>query len=107
MRPYVFAVAINGSKATCKATLGAPATARSCDQDPVSLTTDVSPNGRQRAITGLFIRSTAVKSVTIRATRDGSVLIDSTRVPAYAISPGPNGPDCDPRGCALAAYTLP
>lgn len=61
----------------------------------------------EQSIGGLMIAASDAKSISIRIARDGTVLHDSTFAPAYVVTPGPNGPDCDPKECKGATYTLP
>jgi hypothetical protein len=60
----------------------------------------------QQSIGGLDLDTTTAKSITVRATRDGGVIGESTVAPLYKVGPPPNGPDCDPPGCTFATYAF-
>ena len=61
----------------------------------------------QQSIGGLKLLSTTAKTVTIRATRDGALLGEKTIAVDYKVSPGPNGPECEPKECRSARSTFP
>lgn len=101
---YVFEVTVDGTKTTCTATL--PSTTNgTCDHpDLVSFYLVGSP---APPLSGLTIHAKTAQHVVIHATRDGALLADATFTPAYDVTTGPNGPDCDPSTCRLATQTFP
>jgi len=106
---YVFDIIIDGAKVTCKATLPLPkATADSCDSADVllGLVGSMLPFDQQ-SIGGLVFASTTARSISVRATRDGTVLGEKTFAPPYVTSPGPNGPECEPKECTIAKVAFP
>ena len=44
--------------------------------------------------------------MTVRMTRDGALIAEDTFTLDYEVTPGPNGPDCDPPECRFAEHTL-
>jgi hypothetical protein len=107
---YVFVVTIDGDITTCKAALPLaqqPPTA--CDRDAVllGLVGSMLP-AAQQSIGGLILPTTlTAKSVTVKATRDGTLVGEKTFVPPYVVTPSPNGPGCEPAECKLANVTFP
>jgi len=61
----------------------------------------------QQSIDGISVTSTQVKTVKVKATRDGVVLGDKSIDVTYTVTPGPNGPDCEPKECRSASATFP
>jgi hypothetical protein len=108
---YSVDVTVDGTKTTCTATLPLDSSASTYDactaagiflrRSGSSLPAD------QQAIGGLKVTSTEAKSITVKITRDGQVLHDATFAPDYVVTPGPNGPDCEPKECKAASFTLP
>ena len=101
---YVFEVTTDDTKATCKATLPLPRQPpTACDRPNVLLTlvgSMLPPD--QQSIGGLRILTDSATRVTIRGTRDGTVLGEKTFAPEYVVTPGPNGPGCEPAECRYA-----
>jgi hypothetical protein len=78
-----------------------------CDREGIRLTLSGSMlPASQQSIGGLDLDTTTAKSITVRATRDGGVIGESTVAPLYKVGPPPNGPDCDPPGCTFATYAF-
>ena len=107
---YVADVSIDGAKVSCTATIPLPKGAASddpCVAAGIYLTRVGSelPVGQQ-SIGGLVIANANAKSVGLRITRDGTLLKEATFSPSYAVTPGPNGPDCEPKQCKWATYKL-
>jgi hypothetical protein len=107
---YVFGVTVDGTKTTCRATLPLPKEAfDACDRSEVFLGLVGSQLPvDQQSIEGLMLpAATNASSITVEASRDGISLGQKTFKPAYDVSPGPNGPDCEPKECKLARTTFP
>ncbi len=106
---YVFEVTVDGVKTTCKTTLPLPQdNSEPCDRRDVLLRRNGSalpPD--QQSLDGLILPTTTAKTVVVRATRDGAVIGDKTIELTYTVTPGPNGPDCDPKECRSARATFP
>lgn len=107
---YVFVVTVDGTKATCRATLPLPKGAvDACDRSEIFLGLVGSElPADQQSIGGLTLpAATNATSITIEGTRDGVSIGQKTFKPAYDVRPGPNGPDCEPKECKLARTTFP
>ena len=106
---YVFEVTVDGAKATCRATLPLPrGPSAPCDRDEVLLGLVGSElPADQQSISGLILQTTTAKTVAIRATRDGALIGEKTIELAYTVTPGPNGPGCEPKECRAARATFP
>lgn len=106
---YVFEVTVDGATTRCEASLPLGQSSSSpCDQSGVTLSLVGSAlPPEEQSIGGLMIQSTTAESVTIRATRDGALLGEKTIAVEYTVSPGPNGPDCEPKECKSARLTFP
>jgi len=106
---YVFEVAVDGAKATCRTTLPLPrGPSAPCDRGDVLLGLVGSElPADQQSISGLILLTTTAKAVAIRATRDGALIGEKTIELAYTVTPGPNGPDCEPKECRSARGTFP
>ena len=106
---YVFEVTVDGAKTTCTATLpltASPATA--CPRDDVRLTLSGSSlPADQHSLEGLELTTTTARTITVRATRDGQLVGESTKSPDYRTGPPPNGEGCAPDGCTSASYAFP
>jgi len=105
---YVFEVVVDGQLTTCRATLPLPdPTPTPCDRDGVFLgLSGAKLAADQHAIDGLIIPSTTIKHLTLRVARDGSRIAELDRDVAYEITPGPNGPSCEPKECRSARLTF-
>jgi hypothetical protein len=105
---YVFDVTVDGVKATCMATLPLPrGISEPCDRTDVLLAlsgSELPPE--QQSIGGLILLTTTAKTVVVRATRDGALLAERSIDLSYTVTPGPNGPDCEPDECRSASATL-
>ena len=106
---YVFEVTVDGTKTTCAASLPLVESAASgCDRDGIYLGLVGSRLPvEQQSIGGLMLTTTTAKELSIRATKDGALLGESTVIVPYTTSPGPNGPDCEPKSCTFASYKFP
>jgi len=106
---YTFTVTVDDVVTKCAATLPLPsAPDRPCDRDDVTLALSGSAlPAAQHSLGGLHLPTTAARSVSIKATRDGMPLGDLTFAPDYKVSPGPNGPDCEPKDCRRASRAFP
>lgn len=107
---YALEIVIDGATSTCTTTLPLPAneTSSPCTSTDVILTrTGSALPAAQQSIGGLRIARKDAKSVTVRITRDGASVRDATFAPSYVVTPGPNGPGCEPETCSNASFTLP
>ncbi|HVH41761.1 MAG TPA: hypothetical protein VM925_05440 [Labilithrix sp.] len=108
---YVVDVVVDGTQTTCTATLPLKATEPTddaCSAAGILLTRSGSAMpAADQSIGGLQIQRANANSVTVRVTRDGKLLHDATFSPNYVVTPGPNGPDCDPKECKGATFALP
>jgi hypothetical protein len=108
---YVFDVTVDGEKTTCRTTLPLPASTTpgaACDRNGVRLgLVGTAFFETEQSISGLELDTTTAKSITLRATRDGGMIGESTVAPPYKVGPPPNGPECDPPGCTFASYSFP
>lgn len=105
---YVFEVVLDGQTVTCRAKLPlADPPPAPCDRDGVFLGLSGSKLPKeQHAIDGLMIASLSVKHLTLRVSRDGSQIATLDRDVTYQVTPGPNGPSCEPKECRSARLTL-
>lgn len=104
---YVFDLEVDGAIVTCKATIPLArdsASACSSGAAQLGLVGSMLPENQQ-SIGGLTFMTLPTK-VKVRASRDGTSLVDTTFTPAYVVTPGPNGPDCEPRECRSASLPL-
>lgn len=106
---YVFEVTVDGEKTTCRVSLPLePRFSNACDCVDVTLGLIGSElPAEQQSIQNLMIQTTRAEIVHVRATRDGALLGDKTIRLAYQVTPGPNGPDCEPKECKSATATFP
>lgn len=106
---YVIEAVIDGSTTRCSERLPlASAGGNVCDSPDVSLfRTGGALPASQQSLGGLTVSRLHVQSITVRVTRDGQLVREATLAPSYTVTPGPNGPDCDPEGCRSAVATLP
>lgn len=107
---YTVVVVVDGVSTTCEATLPLPRGASEpCDREAVLLALIGSElPADQQSIGGLILpNATDAKSITVQVTRDGTLLGEKTFTPTYQVTPGPNGPDCEPKECKLATTTFP
>jgi hypothetical protein len=107
---YLFEVLVDGSTTTCRAPLPLPREHfEACDKSEVflGLVGSQLPD-EQESSGGLTLpAATNASTITVRATRDGAPIGDKTFTPAYQVAPGPNGPECEPTECKLAATSFP
>lgn len=105
---YVVEVTLDGVKTTCKATLplsNPPPTP--CDREGVYLTLSGSAlPADQQSIGGLLVTATTNNHVTVRVSRDGTILGAIDRTITWTTTPGPNGPGCEPAECRSSSMTL-
>jgi hypothetical protein len=105
---YVFEVTVDTIKTTCRATLPLSSSPPNpCDREGIFLGLSGSalpPD--QHAIVGLRIQSLTAKHLLMRVTRDGNAIATLDRTIDYAVTPGPNGPGCEPKECKSAKLTL-
>lgn len=107
---YVFTVTIDGATTTCRASIPLPrGVFQACDRGEVYLGLVGSElPAEQQSIGGLTLpAATNASSITLKATRDGNPIGEKTFAPAYVVTPGPNGPDCEPKECKLATASFP
>lgn len=105
---YVVDVTIDGTKTRCTATLPLPAEPPSpCDRTDVALTLSGSMlPADQQSIGGLYVQNTSARHVTVRVTRDGVEVGSLDSDVTWVTTPGPNGPNCEPKECRAAKLTL-
>ena len=105
---YVVDIMLDGQKTTCRAVLplsDPPPTP--CDREGVFLTLSGSKlPPEQQSIGGLFIASTTAKQLIVKVTRDATPIGSLDRTIDYKVTPGPNGPSCEPKECRQANLTL-
>lgn len=105
---YVFDLIIDGNKTICRATLpltDPPPTP--CDRPGVFLTLSGSKlPADQQSLGGLSIASTTVRQILLRITRNGEAVGTLDKTVDYRVTPGPNGPQCEPKECRQATLTL-
>ncbi|MCW5835641.1 MAG: hypothetical protein KIS78_24785 [Labilithrix sp.] len=106
---YIFEVTVDGEKTTCRASLPLePRFSNACDRIDVVLGLIGSAlPAEQQSIQNLNVKTTTAEVVHVRATRDGVLLGDKTIRLSYKVTPGPNGPDCEPKECKSATATFP
>lgn len=105
---YVFDLEVDGVPVTCKATVPlARDTASACSSSAaqLGLVGSMLPESQQ-SIGGLTFFGLP-RTVKVRASRDGTTLVDTTVTPTYVVTPGPNGPGCEPKECRSAHASLP
>lgn len=107
---YVFEVVVDGESTICRATLPLPRDFfEPCNRRDVLLGlvgSQLPPE--EQSIGGLILPAALdARSIAIRATRDGELIGEKTFAPSYTVTPGPNGPDCEPKECRLATATFP
>jgi hypothetical protein len=100
---YVITVNVDGVVTTCKVELPSGQPADACGTDSVV----IDRLGQPGTINGIKIAKTNASSIAIHVTKDGTTMGDKTITPSYRVSPGPNGPDCDPKECRLATAAFP
>lgn len=105
---YLVEVTLDDVKTTCKATLPLTNPPPSpCDRDGVYLTLSGSAlPADQHSIGGVLVTSTTAKHIVVRVTRDGTVLGTLDRTITWVVTPGPNGPECEPKECRSAQMSL-
>jgi hypothetical protein len=105
---YVFELDLDGQKTTCRATLPlADPPPQPCDRDGVFLGLSGSKlPADQHTIDGLTIPTTTVRHLTVKVVRDGVQVATLDRDVTYQVTPGPNGPKCEPRECRAAQLAL-
>jgi len=105
---YVFDLEVDGVAVVCKASLpllSVAVPACTADVAQLGLVGSRLPESQQ-SIGGLLF-ATSPRRVKIRVQRDAKVLVETTLEPVYTVTPGPNGPDCDPKECKSAKASLP
>lgn len=104
---YVVEVTLDGSKTTCRAVLPlSDPPPNPCDREGIFLTLSGSKlPPAQQSIGGLIIASTTAKQIIFKITRDGATLAALDRTIDYRVTPGPNGPSCEPKECKQATLT--
>lgn len=55
----------------------------------------------------VVIDTTTAKTIVFRATRDGASIGEKTFEALYTTTPGPNGPQCEPKECVVATASFP
>lgn len=104
---YVFEVTVDGVKAICRETLPL-SQSTPCDRSDVLLARVGSAlPANQQSIDGLILQTTTAKTVVVRVTRDGTLIGEKTIALSWTVTPGPNGPDCEPKECRSATATFP
>lgn len=105
---YVVDLMLDGQKTTCRATLPLSDPPPSpCDRDGIFLTLSGSKlPPEQQSIGGLFISSTTAKQIVLKITRDTTPIGALDRTIDYKVTPGPNGPTCEPKECKQATLSL-
>jgi len=107
---YAVEVTVDGDKTTCNATLpltAAPEPNEPCAAKGIYLTRSGSALAApEQFIGGLHLSSTTATSLQIKVTRDGTLLEERSFTPQYTVTPGPNGPDCEPKECRAATFPL-
>lgn len=101
---WLFEVDIDGALTTCRATLPLPSgSASACDGSAVQLSLVGSAlPAAQQSIGGINVVTSTAKRITVKASRDGAAVREKSFQPAWVESPGPNGPDCEPKVCRSA-----
>lgn len=105
---YVVEVTLDGVLTTCKATLPLAASPPTpCDRAGVYLTLSGSMlPADQQSIGGVIVTATTAKHATVKITRDGAALASLDRDVTWTVTPGPNGPDCEPKECRSAKLSF-
>lgn len=105
---YVFEITVDGIKTTCRAVLPlSDPPPEPCDRQGVFLTLSGSKlPPEQQSLGGIILSTTTAKQLSIRGTRDGATVVTLDRTIDYKVSPGPNGPHCEPKECKSANLTL-
>ena len=105
---YIVEATVDGVKTTCRAVVPlSDPPPEPCDRQGVFLTLSGSKlPPEQQTIGGLFLSTTTAKQILVKVTRDGVVLGTLDRTIDYAVTPGPNGPNCEPKECRAAKLTL-
>lgn len=105
---YIVEATVDGLKTTCRAVIPlSDPPPEACDRQGVFLTLSGSKlPPEQQTIGGLFLSTTTGKQILLKVTRDGVVLGTLDRTIDYTVTPGPNGPACEPKECRAAKLTL-
>lgn len=105
---YVFAIDVDGVKSSCTTSLPLPTDgARACTAEGIDLGLSGSQlPAEQQSIEGLRFATTEAKNISVRVTKDGALLDETSFAVSYRVAPGPNGPDCDPPQCKQASHTF-
>lgn len=106
---YLFEVTVAGAQVFCKATIPLPKDAfDACDHpEMVLLTLSGSQLSVDRQSIGGMTFPQMPARARIRAERDGVLLGDKSIEFVYQTTPGPNGPNCEPKECKQAQATFP
>jgi hypothetical protein len=105
---YLFEIEVDGVTVYCKASIPLPrgyTNACSSSAAQLGLVGSMLPESQQ-SIGGLMF-GTSPSKVRIQAQRDGVILADTTMTPSYTVTPGPNGPGCEPKECRFGKASLP
>ncbi|MBX3233123.1 MAG: hypothetical protein KIT84_13215 [Labilithrix sp.] len=106
---YAFDVTVDGVTTTCTATLPLPPseTDDPCAAQGIYLTrTGAALSADMHSLGGIRLASTSAQNVTLEVRRDDQPIADRTFAVQYSVTPGPNGPDCEPKECRLAQVSL-
>jgi hypothetical protein len=104
---YVVDLDIDGKKVRCSATIPLPAEATACDDDDVFFIQSGSALSPDRqSVGGLQIQRTDVKKLSVKLTKDGNLVVEKSFDVTYNETPGPNGPECEPKVCRSNGYRL-
>ncbi len=104
---YAVELDIDGKKVRCSATIPQPAQATACDDEDVFfIQTGSALSPDQQSVGGLQIQRTDVKKLSVKLTKDGNLVVEKSFDVTYNETPGPNGPDCEPKVCRSNGYRL-
>ena len=104
---YVFELVVDGVSVTCNATIPLArdvTSACSSSAAQLGLVGSMLPESQQ-SIGGLTFFGLPT-TVTVKASRDDTTLVDTIVTPTYLVTPGPNGPGCEPKECRSATVSL-
>jgi hypothetical protein len=106
---YEVEVVLDGAPLTCRVTI--PLSQQPVDDGCASRGVLLTQSGSMlptasQSIGGLSIQRGDLKSVVVRVKRDGVLLKQGAFTPNYVTTPGPNGPECEPKTCTVASHVL-
>jgi hypothetical protein len=106
---YAFDVVLDGATTKCTAKLPLSSNPpQACDNPNILLGLSGSAlPANQHSLENIMILSTNAESVTVKGTRDGASIGEKTFKPNWKTTPGPNGPNCEPKECKSATETFP